>query len=397
VDNLVRRRSEDEDEMMLFILPAVYLLSSNGGRKKRPMHTSRLSGKEKLKEILEGHPKNCCVAFRMEPIVFREIADFLKREHLLRDTRGVRVDERLGFFLFMLSHNASYEDLQYEFKHSGETIHRHIKAVFNIIPVLTYRFVKPAIGTGPHWKISTDPRFFPYFENCLGAIDGTHIPITIGEEKQAPYRNRKGTLSQNVMLACDFDLNFTFISSGWEGSATDARVLRSALLRGFHVPEGKYYLVDGGYANTPSFLAPYRGVRYHLKEFGHGHHRPSNYKELFNHRHALLRNHIERAIGVLKKRFPILKIGTHHPIENQVKIPAAAVIFHNLIRMYNGDEGWLDHQPDNIPPEDFVDLPEGDDHYNNDVMSLTSQIDNGNYLRDMIAMNMWNDYSHNQS
>ena len=58
VDNLVTRRSEDEDEMMLFILPAVYLLSSNGGRKKRPRHTSRLSGKEKLKEILEGHLKN---------------------------------------------------------------------------------------------------------------------------------------------------------------------------------------------------------------------------------------------------------------------------------------------------------------------------------------------------
>jgi len=73
------------------------------------------------------------------------------------------------------------------------------------------------------------------------------------------------------MLACDFDLNFTFISSGWEGSATDARVPRSALLRGFRVPEGKFFLVDGGYANTPSFLAPYRGVRYHLKEFGHGH------------------------------------------------------------------------------------------------------------------------------
>ena len=35
---------------------------------------------------------------------------------------------------------------------------------------------------------------------------------------------------------CDFDLNFSFISSSWEGSATDARVLRSAMLRGFHVP-----------------------------------------------------------------------------------------------------------------------------------------------------------------
>lgn len=54
----------------------------------------------------------------------------------------------------------------------------------------------------------------------------------------------------------------------------------------------------------------------------------------------------------------------------------------------------MDFQPDNISPEDFVDLPEGDSQYNNDVFSFTSQIDNGNALRDMIAMSMWNDYSH---
>jgi hypothetical protein len=70
-------------------------------------------------------------------------------------------------------------------------------------------------------------------------------------DKAAPFRNRKGTLCQNVMVACDFDLNFTFISCGWEGSATDAKVLRSALLKGFKVHAGKFYLVDGGYANTP--------------------------------------------------------------------------------------------------------------------------------------------------
>ena len=72
-----------------------------------------------------------------------------------------------------------------------------------------------------------------------------------------PYRNRKGTLLQNVMCASDFDLNFTFISYGWEESASDAGVLRSALTKCFHVPPGKFYLVYGGYANTPSFIAPY--------------------------------------------------------------------------------------------------------------------------------------------
>ena len=109
------------------------------------------------------------------------------------------------------------------------------------------------------------------------------------------------------MIACDFDLKITLVSSGWEGSATDSRVLRSAMSKGFEVPPGKFYLVDGGYANTSSFLAPYRGVGYHLKEFGPSHGRPQNSKELFNHRHALLRNHVERTLGVLKKRFLFLK------------------------------------------------------------------------------------------
>jgi len=127
------------------------------------------------------------------------------------------------------------------------------------------------------------------------------VPITISPQQAAPFRNRKGTLSQNVMIACDFDLNITFISCGWEGSATAARVLSYAMLNGFKVPDGNFYLVDGGYANTPSFLAPYRGVSYHHKEFGHGCHRPQNHKELFNHRYAVMRNHIERALGVLKK------------------------------------------------------------------------------------------------
>jgi hypothetical protein len=134
-----------------------------------------------------------------------------------------------------------------------------------------------------------------------------------------------------------------------------------------------------------------------LKEFGHGHQRPRNYKELFNHRHALLWNHIDRAIGVLKKRFPILKVGTHHLIRNHVKIPVVSVLFHNIIWMHNGDEDWLNSQTSTISPETFVDLPGGDNYYSNDVVSLNSQVDNGKSIGDMIALNMWNDYSQHRS
>ena len=36
------------------------------------------------------------------------------------------------------------------------------------------------------------PRFAPYFDNCIGAIDGTHVPITVPTEKLVQYTGRKG-------------------------------------------------------------------------------------------------------------------------------------------------------------------------------------------------------------
>jgi hypothetical protein len=158
---------------------------------------------------------------------------------------------------------------------------------------------------------------------------------------------------------------------------------------GFQVPLGKFYLVDDGYANTPSFLTPYRRVRYHLKEYGAGRRRPQNYKKIFNHRHAVLRNHIERALGVIKKRFSILKVATFHKIENQVKIPVAAAVLHNIIRSLKGDEQWLEDQRENVQGN-VVDLPDGD-------QSNDQGIDQGNNLRDTIAQQMWIDYKQHRN
>jgi hypothetical protein len=55
------------------------------------------------------------------------------------------------------------------------------------------------------------------------------------------FRGRKNHTTQNVMAAVDFDLKFTFVLAGWEGTAHDALVLRDGLERenGLRVPQGK--------------------------------------------------------------------------------------------------------------------------------------------------------------
>ena len=76
-------------------------------------------------------------------------------------------------------------------------------------------------------------------KNAVGAVDGTHIPALIKKSKQPRFRNRKGTLSQNVMAAASFDHTFLFICTGWEGSAADMRILHWCVESGgFNVPEG---------------------------------------------------------------------------------------------------------------------------------------------------------------
>jgi len=66
-------------------------------------------------------------------------------------------------------------------------------------------------------------------KDCVGALDGTHVPCVPPRETAELYRNRKGYFSLNVLAVCSFDMRFTYMLSGWEGSAHDARVLASAL------------------------------------------------------------------------------------------------------------------------------------------------------------------------
>ncbi|XP_013639520.1 PREDICTED: uncharacterized protein LOC106344753 [Brassica oleracea var. oleracea] len=99
-------------------------------------------------------------------------------------------------------------------------------------------------GNGVPSKIRESTRFYPFFQDCIGAIDGTHIPAMVVGNETASYRNRKGVLSQNVLAACNFDLQFIYVLTGWEGSAHDAKVLNDALTRSnnkFEIPEEETY------------------------------------------------------------------------------------------------------------------------------------------------------------
>ena len=66
---------------------------------------------------------------------------------------------------------------------------------------------------------------------------------SLNKDVEHSSRPRKAFTTQNVMEADDFDLCFTYVLAGWEGSAHDATVLADALgrERGLQVPQGKWF------------------------------------------------------------------------------------------------------------------------------------------------------------
>ena len=79
----------------------------------------------------------------------------------------------------------------------------------------------------------------------MGAIDGTQIRVMIREVDAPRYRRRKNYPTQNVLAACSFDMKFTYVLPGWEGTASDSRILKNALTREdkLMIPRGNFVLL----------------------------------------------------------------------------------------------------------------------------------------------------------
>ncbi|XP_024024876.1 uncharacterized protein LOC112092578 [Morus notabilis] len=250
----------------------------------------------------------------------------------------------------------------------------------------------------PH-IIAGENKYSPWFDDCVGALDGMHVSCVPPRETAELYRNRKGYFSLNVLAVCSFDMRFTYMLSGWEGSAHDARVLASALdhpRKRFSIPPpGKFYLVDSGYANNGCFMAPYRGTTYHLQEYRNRRGRGfRSERELFNYTHSSLRNVIERTFGVWKAKFRILKTINRYPIEKQVKVPVACAIIHNFIHMYRNGDTLLDqYSQDGVPVADIdpQNVEEDiNDNNNHEGQPLNNEPElEMNALRDARTHTMW--------
>ncbi|KAJ8490164.1 hypothetical protein ONZ45_g13315 [Pleurotus djamor] len=362
-----------------------------------PYHNSRLSGVAWLDELELGHRDRMLNNLGLRPLVFNRLEHQLIRRGGLSPRRWVGTREQLGIFLYQVVTNSSVRKTAERFQRSFETISRSFRAVLQAFLSPDFRtayMTLPNEDRVPE-RIRNDPKLWPFFKDAIGAIDGSHLFVNPPSLTKGRWRDRSGNLTQNMLAACDFDMFFVYVLAGWEGSAADSYVYQHATHSGgFHIPAGKYYLADAGFPSCDALLVPYRNIRYHLREWQSGNLRPQTKEELFNLRHAQLRNVIERIFGVLKREFRMAREPNEYSIDIQVKIPVALTLLHNFLRINDPDRfsSQLKLSTQNEPAMDVhgdtIVVP---------VANINNGVDEGDddgpaSRRDQIASAMWDQY-----
>ena len=148
--------------------------------------------------------------------MFLLLHDLLVQSYGLKSSSKSASVEALAMFLWMVGTPQSVRQAEDRFERSMGTVSSLFNKVLQSVVKLAVDVIKPV---DPQFRTMhprlRNRRFYPYFKDCIGAINGTHVPCVVPNNKFMQYLCRKGMTTQNVMAACDFDMRFTFVLSGW--------------------------------------------------------------------------------------------------------------------------------------------------------------------------------------
>jgi len=213
-------------------------------------------------------------------------------------------DKKLAVLLYYLGGKETIMQLSHIF---GLSVSSIVKARREAAKAIVQMFLHAAIKWPAEEELETVANSFRFregneFPNIVGCLDGCHIKILTPYRNQQLFYNRKKFHSVILSAVCKQDLKFTDIAVGFPGRQHDARCLRESSLwnRGFDLcQQGHYHLIaDSAYPIGRWLLTPYRDTG-----------NLTAAQRRFNSALSKRRQVIERAFGMVKRRFRRVHLG----------------------------------------------------------------------------------------
>ncbi|RYR28784.1 hypothetical protein Ahy_B01g052965 [Arachis hypogaea] len=169
----------------------------------------------------------------MNTNAFVNLCELLQVQGGLKKDGHVSLPEQVAIFLIILVHHK--KAIVYR---SRETISKYFNKVLKVVIRIQSILYAKAI---PVEEDCVDPTW-RRFKGCLEALDDIYIEVTVFEFEKSRYQTRKGKICTNVLGVCNREMGFVYVLSGWEGSASDSRILRYAITRhnSLKIPHSNY-------------------------------------------------------------------------------------------------------------------------------------------------------------
>ena len=172
------------------------------------------------------------------------------------------------------------------------------------------------------------------FPQCVGAVDGSHIPVRPPALNYTNYYNHKGWYSILVQAVVDHEYLFRNLNVGWPGCVHDARVFANSslfeaatvnhilhgdnhMILGYNIPP--LLIADSAYPHLPWILKPYTNNGSLTPE-----------QKNFNYRLSRARIVSENAFRRLKARWRRLIKLNDMDVATVPDVVVACCILHNI-------------------------------------------------------------------
>uniref|UniRef100_A0A803N0H3 DDE Tnp4 domain-containing protein n=1 Tax=Chenopodium quinoa TaxID=63459 RepID=A0A803N0H3_CHEQI len=197
---------------------------------RQPRRERGESGAEFIHRLLTETPTECQIQLRLDRNMFIQLVNLMIERDIILDAKYVKVAEQVGICLYILGKGLSYRDASDKFKHSISTLCKYHNEVLKAMVNLSFDIIRPhrdLFEVPP--EVANGTRYWPYFKDAIGALDGTLIDAIVSDTDGVPFRDRHGKKSWNVLACCSFDRIYTFNNVGWEGSVHDTMVWKDSL------------------------------------------------------------------------------------------------------------------------------------------------------------------------
>ncbi|KAL8547768.1 hypothetical protein ACS0TY_007197 [Phlomoides rotata] len=175
-----------------------------------------------LRNVVGISDLECLNQLRMTRDVFSRLCFVLQNSSGLKASRNTSVGEQVAMFLSILAHHTKNRIVKSKYMRSGRTVSKYFHRVLNaIIKLHKLLLARP----NPIDDDCNDNRW-KFFKNCLGALDGSYVSVTVPRTDQPRYRNRKGQVSVNVLAVCDRIMDTTGSSCRGENEPAMTETIR---------------------------------------------------------------------------------------------------------------------------------------------------------------------------